>query len=82
MPQPDRAAAVGRLRVADGVDQVCLNRALGVDSGPLNIGAAPQLRIMPIELSFSSLADKDCARQLIQIVWARPFKCISDGHYA
>jgi hypothetical protein len=28
MPQPDRAPAVGRLRVADGVDQVCFNRAL------------------------------------------------------
>jgi hypothetical protein len=28
MPQPDRAPAVRRLRVADGVDQVCFNRAL------------------------------------------------------
>jgi hypothetical protein len=45
MPQPDRAPAVGRLRVADGVDQVRFNRALRVDSDPLNIGAAPQLRI-------------------------------------
>jgi hypothetical protein len=49
MPQPDGAPAVGRLRVADGVDQVRFSRALRVDSG-LNIGAAPQLRIMPSDL--------------------------------
>src|SRR5476649_1207531 len=47
MPQPDRAPAVGRLRVADAVDQLRFNRALRVDNGPLNMGAAPQLRIMP-----------------------------------
>jgi len=46
MPQPDRGLAVGRLRVADGVDQVRFNRALRVHNGPLNIGATPQLRIM------------------------------------
>jgi hypothetical protein len=40
-------AGCRRLRVADGVDQVRFNRALRVDSGPLNIGAAPLLRIMP-----------------------------------
>src|ERR1700677_2628339 len=49
MPQPGRAPAVGRPRVADGVDQVRFNRALRVDSGTLNIGAAPQLRSMPSE---------------------------------
>src|ERR1700722_1670155 len=59
MPQPDRAPAVGRLRVADGVGQVCLNRALGVDSGPLNIGAAPRLRIVPNEFK---LKWTDCCR--------------------
>jgi hypothetical protein len=36
MPQPDRAPAVGRLRVADGVDQVRFNRALQVESGPMS----------------------------------------------
>jgi len=46
MPQPDRRLAVGRLRVADGVDQVRFNRALRVHNGPLNIGATPQLRIV------------------------------------
>ncbi len=34
MPQPDLAAAVGRLRVAGDVDQVRFNPALRVDSGP------------------------------------------------
>jgi hypothetical protein len=48
MPQPDRAPTVGRLRIADAVDQVRFSRALRVDSSPLNIGAAAQLRVMPI----------------------------------
>jgi hypothetical protein len=41
MPQSDRRPAVGRLRVADGVDQVRFNRALRVDSGPLNTCPLP-----------------------------------------
>jgi len=36
MPQPDRAPAVGRLRVADGVDQVRFNRTLQVENGPMS----------------------------------------------
>ena len=38
MPQPDRATAVGRLRVADGFGQVRFNRALRVCA--LEIGGA------------------------------------------
>lgn len=59
MPQPDGAPAVGRLRVAEGVDQVRFNRARRVDSSPLNIGAAPQLRIMPSEFKHKVT---DCCR--------------------
>jgi hypothetical protein len=39
MPQPDRAPAVGRLQVADGVGQVCCNRALRVDRSPCGNGS-------------------------------------------
>jgi hypothetical protein len=39
---------LGGFGVADGVDQVRFNQALRVNNGPLNIGAAPQLRVMPI----------------------------------
>jgi hypothetical protein len=47
MPQTDRRPAVGRLGVADGVDQVRVNRTRRVDNGPLNIRATPLLRIRP-----------------------------------
>jgi hypothetical protein len=62
MPQPDRAPAVGRLRVADSVDQVCFNPALRVDSGSLNIGAAPQTsHIAQIEKSCELASPPDIA---------------------
>jgi hypothetical protein len=37
MPQPDRAAGVGRLRVADGVDQIHFNRAPAVQNPTVNL---------------------------------------------
>lgn len=36
MPQSYRAPDAGRLRVADGVDQVRFNRALQVENGPMS----------------------------------------------
>jgi hypothetical protein len=67
-------SGVYRIVVRDG-------RVVFLLDNPMVHRSQCQIRIMPIELRFSSLAAKDCARQLAEIVWAGPFKRFTDGQH-